>query len=181
MIRNVFVLPLISQGFFYQAVGGGQPHGMPGWLVRWDQSRWPGKGRRADSRGISCHLLLFFLTVLFFFFFRELDNLRGHLPLCGRDHSWGATWMFSFPQPLKVRRLQKLKSREHLLALPDKAISLGTQSPAASGHSLLSMSDLLSPGSPDAQCTHPSWLPLAKDMERDSHRWMERNYVSVNT
>lgn len=125
---------LWSSRVFYQSVGGGQPHGMPWWLVRWDQSRWPGKGHRADSRGISCHLFFFFFTVLFFFLLRS-----GHLPLCGRDHSWGATWMFSFPQPLKVRRLQKLKSREHLLALPDKAISPGTQSRAASGHSLLSM------------------------------------------
>lgn len=64
---------LWSSRVFYQSVGGGQPHGMPWWLVRWDQSRWPGKGHRADSRGISCHLFFFFLLYSFFFFW-EVDT-----------------------------------------------------------------------------------------------------------
>lgn len=117
MSRNVFVLP----GFPTRQEEEVNPKGSHATVIPemgpipvGDQVR--GAGQMAEV-SVATYFLLYFL---FFFFLQEVGNLRGHLQwsLCGRDH---ATLLFSFPQALKVRHLQKLRSVAHLLALPDRA------------------------------------------------------------
>lgn len=73
---------------------------------------------RAGGAGISCYI--FFTPTQGFPPFEKLATYEAQ-SVCGIDRFRCEKLQFSFPQPPKVKHLQKLTSVEHLLALPDKA------------------------------------------------------------